>query len=300
MSLRDLFCRPAYGNLPLDSRLDPVDLPLSAGVLTGLRAFAEVFSDGPRRGAVLMLPGYTGSKEDFREVLPRISALGWDVLALSRRGQGDSPGTVEPSDYSLDTEARDVVEVLQMLRVEKDPFHLLGHSLGGVIARAATITSPADIGSLTMMCSGPHGWAHRKLRESTLAAKEGMQVLWEASNPRWIGRGPEQMDPDTRFVYQRMIDTGPGSIIGGATILESPEDTTDQLRRIGTPVHVVRGQTDEHWPSEWQQHMAQKLDARYSVIPHADHSPQLENPAETARTLSDFWAATQPRATHPE
>ena len=41
---------------------------------------------------VLLVPGYTGSKEDFIAVLAPLAAAGHEVLAIDQRGQYESPG----------------------------------------------------------------------------------------------------------------------------------------------------------------------------------------------------------------
>jgi len=282
---------PVYGSFELDGSLATVAVDLPVGRLSAYL----VEPDGPVRATALLVPGYTGSKEDFRLLLPELRALGVRALAITRRGQADSAAPDDPESYELDAEAGDVAQIAALLAAETGDHavHLLGHSLGGVIAARAASLAPERFASLTMLCSGPRGWPHRKLRERVLAGTEGNLALWQAGNPRWQGVRDEEMDADARFVKRRMLDTSARSIVGGAVILESEHDVTDEVAGTELPVLVAHGEFDDAWPIPWQHAMAEALGARYAVIEHAFHSPGLEQPTATAALLADFWSGAQ-------
>lgn len=282
---------PPYGGLSLDPALRTVGVELPVGTLSALLIEPE----GPALATALLVPGYTGSKEDFRLLLPELAAAGVRALAITRRGQADSAAPDDPDAYALDEEAGDVAQIAALLAAATgDPaVHLLGHSLGGVIAARAAALAPERFASLTLLCSGPHGWPHRKLRERVLAGTEGNLAVWQAANPRWHGVPEEAMDADARFVRRRMLDTSARSIVGGAAILEDEHDLTEEVGGTGLPVLVAHGEHDDAWPIPWQRDMADQLGARYAVIDGAFHSPGLEAPAATGALLADFWTAAQ-------
>lgn len=106
----------------------------------------------PVRGTVLMLPGYTGSKEDFTLVLEPLAALGYRTVAVDGRGQHGSDGPADDeSAYAQDELAKDV---LAQARAFDTPVHLVGHSMGGQIARAAVLLDHTPFRSLTLVSSG--------------------------------------------------------------------------------------------------------------------------------------------------
>ncbi|GMA27752.1 alpha/beta fold hydrolase [Arenivirga flava] len=282
---------PVYGDFALDPGLDTVGVELPVGTLS---AFL-IEPRRPGRATALLVPGYTGSKEDFRLLLPELAAAGVRALAITRRGQADSAAPDDPDAYALDEEAGDVAQVAALLAAASDDaaVHLLGHSLGGVIAARAAALAPERFASLTLLCSGPHGWAYRKLRERVLAGTEGNLAVWQSANPRWHGVPEEAMDADARFVRRRMLDTSARSIVGGAVILEDEHDLTEEVGGTGLPVLVAHGEHDDAWPTPWQRAMAEQLGARYAVIGDAFHSPGIEAPAATAALLADFWTAAQ-------
>jgi pimeloyl-ACP methyl ester carboxylesterase len=68
-----------------------------------------------RGSTVLLVPGYTGSKEDFRLLLEPLAAAGHRVVALDQRGQFQSPGGPELESYTTTALAEDVLAVADEL-----------------------------------------------------------------------------------------------------------------------------------------------------------------------------------------
>ena len=122
-----------------------------AGPLTAL----DTGGDG-ERGTVLLVAGFTGSKEDFAPLLRPLCTAGYRVVALDQRGQFESPGPDHPARYSVDELGADLLAVARQLRAEgAGTLHLVGHSFGGLVSRAAVLADPAAFTSLTLLGSGP-------------------------------------------------------------------------------------------------------------------------------------------------
>lgn len=296
-SVRDRF-RPGlpFGATTLPDELDPLVLSLDVGEVTALRA--QPRDAGWRRlagrGSVLLVPGFTGSKEDHLLLLPLLAARGWDTWAFSQRGQGDSVAPAGTHSYRLEDFVGDALEVTDLVSAAGGgaPVHLLGHSFGGVVARAAAITRPTSFASLTMLCSGPHGWPGRKadLRDRLLAG--GGTDLWRLDNPDRADLPDADLPDGDRFLRARSERTSTDNLLGVISILADPADSTDALATTGLPVLVAHGEDDtDAWPQAWQASMARRLSARYAVIEGAGHLPNLENPAATADLLDSFWSA---------
>ena len=77
----------------------------------GVRAALRVRPE-QARGSVVLVPGFTGSKEDFLTLLPLLGAAGWHVLAYDHLGQYQSPGTDVGADYSIDLLAADLLDIV--------------------------------------------------------------------------------------------------------------------------------------------------------------------------------------------
>lgn len=156
-----------------------------AYLLTTERGDFAVHEAGePVRGTALLVPGFTGSKEDFIGLLEPLAAAGYRVVAVDGRGQHETPGPREEAPYALEELARDVLA--QVRALGGDRVHLVGHSLGGLISRAAVLRDPSPFVSLTLMSSGPAAisedqQARTKLLVAALEAMgDDMPGIWAA------------------------------------------------------------------------------------------------------------------------
>ena len=283
-----------FGRMRVPATVEVAALSMPVGLLTALHARPV----GPDRGVVLFVPGFTGSKEDFQDFLPLVAGQGWDAWAYSQRGQADSAAPAGTSNYTLDAFAGDLIAVAQLVGNGR-PVHLVGHSFGGVVARAAAIASPALFADVTLLCSGPHGWEGRNSKNAALVRERGSAAWWDRDNPHLAGRPDEELTADQAFKRMRMARTSDDNLLGAAGILADTTDTTADLGATRLPVLVARGIDDAAWPQDWQRDMARRLDAPYVVIPDAAHSPQRENPGATAAVLDDFWGRQAPAASDP-
>ena len=153
-----------------------VTFPGAAGPLVAL-------DTGPAEGgAVLLVAGFTGSKEDFAPLLTPLADAGVRAVAIDQRGQYESPGPDDMARYTIEELAEDVLRVVRQLRAESAaPVHLLGHSFGGLVARGAVLADPTAVDSLTLLGSGPAGLtgprADLLAHLSPLLAAGGLQLV---------------------------------------------------------------------------------------------------------------------------
>ncbi|MEL7978288.1 alpha/beta hydrolase [Isoptericola sp. F-RaC21] len=290
-----------FSVLPLPDGVEPLVLDVPVGPLTALRA---VVPDGVERRAVaLLVPGFTGSKEDHRLLLPLLAERGVEAWTYSQRGQADSAAPRGVGSYRRDDFTGDALDVAALVAatagVEPGALHLLGHSFGGTVAAATAVRDPASFASLTMLCSGPHGWPGRKDAErDRLLAAAGLVDLWTLDNPSLARRLAEEpaaaadLDVEVRFLRERSVATSVDNLLGAIDVLADVHDVTPDLAATGLPVLVAHGVDDAAWPQPWQRAMAERLGARYEVIADAGHLPNVENPPATADLLADFWTTS--------
>lgn len=275
-----------------DHDASPRTLPGRAGPLAAL----DTGGEGPS-GTVLMVAGYTGSKEDFAPLLAPLAAAGYRVVAIDQRGQYESPGLDDPAAYSVAELAADVVDVAHVLRGETGTPHLLGHSFGGLVSRAAVLADPDAFRSLTLLGSGPARLVGPRadLLEhlGPLLEQGGVELVHATLEQLAMTDERAQVVPEaTRAFYARrfLANTAAG-LRGMADAMTSEPDRVAELAATGIPVLVAHGAADDAWTPAAQTDMAHRLGARHEVIAGAIHSPAVENPPRTLEVLTTFWSS---------
>ncbi|MBZ4323442.1 alpha/beta fold hydrolase [Streptomyces huiliensis] len=256
---------------------------------------------GAHRGTVLLVPGFTGSKEDFIALLEPLAEGGLRAVAVDGRGQFETPGPDDAAAYAPDELALDVLA--QAAALGDGPVHLLGHSLGGLIARAAALREPGAFRSLTLMSSGrgPVSAGQQERTRLLIHALEGLGMSMEEVWREMLRLDAEQSgDPEESilptehgaFLHRRWLTTHPLQLTTTARQLMTEPDRVAELARLPLPLCVASGAEDYAWPVPELDAMAAELSARRVLVEGAGHSPNAEEPAATAARLLDFWAPT--------
>lgn len=242
-----------------------------------------VFEPKVHRGDVVLVHGFTGSKEDFSECGPMIAEHGYRVLTLDNRGQHESPHSKREDAYTIKSLARDVIDLAQSLGM-KNP-HLLGHSFGGLVSQRAVLMAPNYWKSLTLMCSGPAGIGFREdfLSHETLMSVP-MEKIWD-DHMDALDRGK----PTYAMKKKRWAMSDPRSVATHRNHLEDEPSIVKEVRAIGISAHVVYGEKDDAWPLALQDQMAKDLEAQLDVIPGAGHCPNEDTPELLTDVLVRFW-----------
>ncbi|UGY93495.1 alpha/beta fold hydrolase [Streptomyces gobiensis] len=256
--------------------------------------FAVHEAGEPQRGTALLLPGFTGSKEDFIALLSPLAQAGFRVVAVDGRGQYESGGPPDEGAYAQAELAKDVLAQATALG---GAVHVLGHSLGGLIARAAVLRDATPFRSLTLLSSGPGAVSPSqqervKLLLGALPVMD-MAAVWQAMRDL---DPPEAADettpPEVRgFLRQRWLANVPAQLTAAGHQLISEPDRVAELAAVALPKHVISGEVDYAWPVTLMDDMAERLHAHRTVIAGGAHSPNVERPFETAAALASFWAS---------
>jgi pimeloyl-ACP methyl ester carboxylesterase len=249
-------------------------------------------------GTALLVPGYTGSKEDFIAILGPLAAAGRRVVAVDMRGQYQTDGPDDPAAYDLAELGADIAALASATSAA----HLLGHSFGGLVVREAVLGGCSPV-SLTLLSSGPAALPGQRAAElhsflahldGTAAGDLGSQIaeLWAgALRPQAESAGVPA--PILAFLEQRTLANNPTGLVTMAAQLLKAEDKTADLADREIPVFVLYGEDDNAWPASQQADMAARLGAERTCIPGAVHSPNVEAPATTAHALTTFWDAAE-------
>ncbi|TCC18230.1 alpha/beta fold hydrolase [Kribbella speibonae] len=276
--------------LTLPDGVRPETLETDRGAFATLTAVPDL---GTPLGTVLLVPGWTGSKEDFTPLVDHLCRYGWRTVAVDQRGQYETTGPSDKSAYSLAELGADVVAMSKALGGYSQ---LVGHSFGGLVAREAVLTDPSVFSTLTLLCSGPGAFTDETTLQSLQMLAFGLENLpieqvydlkldHESKAPGYVAP-PEDI---AAFLRKRFTGNVPTSLAEITRRLTDAEDKTDQLAKSGVRTQVLHGATDDGWPLPVQEAMAAALGLEAEVIPDAGHSPAIDQPAATARRLVDFF-----------
>ena len=294
-----------FGPFALAANVIPVAVHSPAGELSGLLTgpsapalvdgtptiSAASSPDAAGENRALLVPGYTGSKEDYAPVLPFLGEAGWDTLAYSQRGQGGSAAPAGLGAYGMSDFVGDLIAVAEAWAGTTGRVHLVGHSFGGIVARAAVIARPDLFASVTLFCSGRA--VHDRMNTLTIldplptgpgARQQVLRAYFPDMNFDEPGVGWAE------FQRVRALDTASENLVGIARILSQLRPDTPALAATGVPVHVLYGDQDEIWPPSWYAEEAADLGARESIIRGGAHSAQLQFPRQWAEFASSYWA----------
>ncbi len=263
-------------------------VPTERGSLAVLDNGAQV---SQLHGSALLVPGFTGSKEDFIALLAPLAARGIRAVALDLAGQFESP-VASGAELSLASFAAGVWEIAASL---PRPMALVGHSFGGLVVREAVLSDPRAADGLVFIASGPAAIpAHQQQvlqKFVQVLAGFGLETVWQGKRALDAAAGVRTPAPEIdEFLTRRFLANDPTSLVAMIDELCSATDLTDALAAVAPPSLVIIGELDDVWPLVEQREMASRLGATVVSLPAVGHSPAVEAPEKVADAIAALFA----------
>lgn len=246
--------------------------------------------DGPR---VVLIPGATGSKEDFVLMLPLFAAAGFRVESYDLAGQYESadagPWNLHPPSTHYD-ERLFLDDLLAFLDDGAGHAHVLGYSFAGTIAGLALLERPDRFASLTLLSAPPEpGQAFRSVKRigpisGFTSPRQGAALMI------WGIRNNLNKVPPGRlaFVRERFALTRRESVDDIIGLMMRTPDVRAGILAVPMPKLVAVGEHDL-WPRELHERSAREIGARFAVY-HTGHSPCETAPHQLVRDMLALFA----------
>lgn len=257
----------------------------------GARVRVATWGDGP---VVLCLHGLGGGTHFFAALGPAL-ASSHRVVAVDLPGSGLSPRLPR---FSVEACAE---VAIALARNSGGPVHLLGHSLGTIVALEAIRSAPGLAASLLAVGGLPEPSAPSRTRILARAAVARQRGL--------LGMGPEVVEANfstcTRAEHPEL--TGLFAALFERQDAEAYADTAEALAGWHAPdlprldavrCFVVTGEEDRYAPPDAAGAFARSLPTgtRVEVMEACGHLPMLEHPEEFARLVGAFVKAGAAKA----
>jgi len=254
----------------------------------GFRLYYE--EDGS--GFPLILINGLGS--DHLEWLHQLPAFAprFRVVVFDNRGTGKS--AVPRGPYTTAQMADDAAALLQFLRIPRA--HVLGVSLGGMIAQEVALRHPDRVDRLVLACTGPGGnlsvrpspeamaaFAVAKGEDPEVELRRMIPYLYTDACRR---ERPEEIEA---FVRRRMENPAPPEGYAAQLAAAVTHDASARLDRIRARTLVITGDADRLVDWENSLRIAGRIpEARLVVLPGAPHRLFAENAGDFNREVLAF------------
>ena len=256
-------------------------------------SLALIEAGEPDQPLVLLVPGVTGSKEDFILMMPLLAGAGFHVVSYDMAGQYESheagPERLLPPRKHYDHDLF-VADMLAILDAYGAPAHVLGYSFAGSVAQIALNKRPELFLSLTLLSSPPQsGQGFRGVKRigwfsGAVSAHRGAAfMIWG------LHRNVTHVQPlRQKFVLDRLKLTRRTSVDDIIWLMKHKPNLDYELSAASIPKLVAVGEHDL-WPTSIHREFADAIGARI-VVYATGHSPCETAPNQLVRDMLELFA----------
>lgn len=236
----------------------------------------------------MFLHGLGSSSRDW-ELQKAYFSSRYHVITIDTRGHGQSEKPRGP--YSIELFARDIVELHQAL--ELGPVHVVGLSMGGMIAFQLAVDQAALVHSLTVVNSGPALILNTLRLKLSFKKREWIVRLFGMRRMGTVLANTLLPDSHQQELHKVFIDrwaannrkaylTSLRALIGWSV--------ADRIHNIRCPTLIVSADQD-YTPVAYKRAYAATIpSAEVAVIEHSRHLSPIDQSEAFNRTLNEFLA----------
>jgi 3-oxoadipate enol-lactonase len=244
--------------------------------------------------AVVCLHGLGGTSNTWSPLLPALQ--GWRVLRPDLPGSGRSDAGGDA--LTIERLAEAVVELCARLGISRA--HVLGHSMGTIVAQHLAVAQPRLVRSLALFgpLIAPPDTARANLRARAEKARSegvrGMHEIAEALLQASVSADTRQRLPlAAALVRESLMRQDPQGYARNCEALAAA--TPAAVERIEAPVLLVTGDEDAVAPPQAVRNLAERLgraaSVRTVILNRCGHWTPVERHEDCARELRQFLPA---------
>lgn len=240
---------------------------------------------GQGRPLVMLHAAGTSGKIWWQHI-PRL-ARRFRVLTIDLPGHGQSPRPKEP--LSIEGMSSELYQTIQSLSLSR--VHVVGLSLGGMVAQVLAVDHPSSVSSLTLcdtICEiGPP--QAQILEERARAVEEGgMSSLLKSTLERWFSPSFFAGHPDVVSEVEKLLLAADPLINAQTWRAIAKLDVVSRLPKMRVPALVINGSLDTSIPPGGGERLATLLSARLVELQGCAHMAPLEAPEKFMDILESF------------
>jgi 3-oxoadipate enol-lactonase len=240
---------------------------------------------------LLLIHGLGYARWGWEPVLPGLAER-FDIVLFDNRGIGESDAP--PGPYSVVEMAADAVQVLDEAGIERA--HVVGTSLGGMIAQELALTHAERVDRLVLACTTPGGPKAHPMPQVTVALMAEAATLEpavalrrfveNALAPASVAAHPELVD---RIMAHRLATAQQPAAWAAQASAGATFDAYDRLGALAAPTLVQHGGEDVVVDPQNADLLVELLpDARIERFPGTGHLFFWEEPERFVASVSAF------------
>jgi 3-oxoadipate enol-lactonase len=209
------------------------------------------------------------------------------VLRYDLRGHGGT--TASPDDFSIDDLAEDLAELLE--RVGAPSTHVVGLSIGGMVAQTLAVNHPDKVDSLTVVGAPafvPED-ARPVFRQRAESVREsGTPSIVDSTLERWLTPGFRKAHPEVVEQIGETIARTPAEGFARAAEAASRFDVRDKLASLDKRTLLVAGEHDSGTPPAQTKGIADTVKGAQFQLLDAAHLTPVEQSQRFGALLDSF------------
>lgn len=256
--------------------------------LSDVRCYYELLGSGD---PLLLIPGLGTTCLSWDCTAAKLSES-FSLILADNRGVGRSVAKRTPQ--SLDNLAVDWVELLDYLQLERA--HVLGISLGGIIAQKLAVDHPGRVDRLVLI-STTHRFRPYLMEIAKLLGQALRHFPTEVylRTVELLSSGPQYLDAhieeiDRKIASAREAGASRSALARQLRCLASCHGVAEgEEYRIDAPTLVIAGDQDMLIPACYARQMAEKIPgSQFLLLPECGHNPLIEKPEVVLPRIAEF------------